>query len=733
LQVGRVKISRSSIAMAGKGDADAELEWRKLLETGWKRASSKDEEKKTAGLATLAWPELAAARETASSATSSAPSIITAPVAAIPATVVSPQLSGRTPGSLMARLLGSRKPSEDLEADPSDSSKDPLPPSSAAAPSTPPARSNGDDKRHPVEEALPLNSDADADAAWRRHLETLWQRSPDGNGRYKKRTPALATMDALASNGGVEEEMQQDAAETASGDLVEIDDVGDEELLAAEEASAEAALQETLEPDAMPSHVGELEQQEEQQEEQPEEQPEEQQKEPEVVDLEALDDESEQPVSNGSFKGPSPKWSGPKRSGPKHFPKTAPSSSALRTFSVDNTVKENTSGLGFRKSKDLNDKDLGNIASWGSIVQGIDVGDGWLKVPQDVGDRFLPFTVGGKTVLNAKVPLARTTSGTLFGTGSCGRPPSWGSNSQAALIRPAVHRTITKAAAGPPKQAKPPGLAKGVAVPPKHSRPANVTNGAWTGQIRPVGAIRPPHSAGASKRPPGTTMTDQHGPEAKRGRVQQPGPNQISACDADGRPYNLREVVVNFANVGASYGKKVLGKTSSLFDWEGVRLACKHLRLELGMNVIGVIFENFWGSDKGSADRQMPPDITALCASIEETPRLTGMNQKSADDEMTIKCAWRRNCRFMDNDNYRDWKKSLRDEKCRQWLERTQDFLQMRYYFDSHLGSFDTLDGNIPPAILASGLSGQPPNKPPAKQWQPRAVTRPGAPKQWPH
>merc|ERR1712224_839539 len=76
-------------------------------------------------------------------------------------------------------------------------------------------------------------------------------------------------------------------------------------------------------------------------------------------------------------------------------------------------------------------------------------------------------------------------------------------------------------------------------------------------------------------------------------------------------------------------------------------------------------------------------------------------NHRSADDEMTIKCAYRRNCRFLDNDNYADWRKSMRDEKVRHWLEKCQDILQMRYYFDAGLGEFDTLDGNISHEVLS--------------------------------
>eukprot|EP00441_Pelagodinium_beii_P041707 CAMPEP_0197627138 /NCGR_PEP_ID=MMETSP1338-20131121/5830_1 /TAXON_ID=43686 ORGANISM="Pelagodinium beii, Strain RCC1491" /NCGR_SAMPLE_ID=MMETSP1338 /ASSEMBLY_ACC=CAM_ASM_000754 /LENGTH=228 /DNA_ID=CAMNT_0043197773 /DNA_START=78 /DNA_END=764 /DNA_ORIENTATION=- len=174
--------------------------------------------------------------------------------------------------------------------------------------------------------------------------------------------------------------------------------------------------------------------------------------------------------------------------------------------------------------------------------------------------------------------------------------------------------------------------------------------------------------------------------------------------DAEGRPYDLTHVVVNFANVGATYGEKVLKldkKASWLFDYEGVRRCVIHLTQKLGLRVVGVQFENARRDDKGKEVSAVPEDIANMCESIELTPRVTGQHQRSADDEMTIKCAYRRNCRFLDNDNYQDWLKNLADESVRKWLQANQEFLQMRFYFDSGLGAFDTLDGNIPAHWLA--------------------------------
>ena len=66
--------------------------------------------------------------------------------------------------------------------------------------------------------------------------------------------------------------------------------------------------------------------------------------------------------------------------------------------------------------------------------------------------------------------------------------------------------------------------------------------------------------------------------------------------DAEGRPYNLKTVVVNFANVGAAYAKKVLKRTyvagdQMLFDWEGVRRCVMYLTQKLGLKVVNQKFK----------------------------------------------------------------------------------------------------------------------------------------------
>eukprot|EP00419_Tripos_fusus_P035250 CAMPEP_0172779728 /NCGR_PEP_ID=MMETSP1074-20121228/202569_1 /TAXON_ID=2916 /ORGANISM="Ceratium fusus, Strain PA161109" /LENGTH=484 /DNA_ID=CAMNT_0013616693 /DNA_START=27 /DNA_END=1477 /DNA_ORIENTATION=+ len=184
------------------------------------------------------------------------------------------------------------------------------------------------------------------------------------------------------------------------------------------------------------------------------------------------------------------------------------------------------------------------------------------------------------------------------------------------------------------------------------------------------------------------------------------------ACDNEGRPFDLQRVVVNFANVGSTYGERVLKrdkKRQHLMDYEGVRRCLKHLTEKRGLKVVGVVYENFKAvNERGEECWSPPSDIDAMCESVELAPRVTGKQHKSVDDEMTIKCAYNRNCRFLDNDNYREWLAKMPNEVIRKWLESCQEFLQMRFYFDTGLGTFDTLDGNVPAAALAMRVALQP-------------------------
>mmetsp|Transcript_121985 Transcript_121985/g.215935 ORF Transcript_121985/g.215935 Transcript_121985/m.215935 type:complete len:1759 (-) Transcript_121985:56-5332(-) len=70
----------------------------------------------------------------------------------------------------------------------------------------------------------------------------------------------------------------------------------------------------------------------------------------------------------------------------------------VESFLVDNSeLRSPSNGLAFRSTKNDDDKS-DELAAWGSEVQGVDIGDGWLQV----GKYYLPFQLGGATVILPK-------------------------------------------------------------------------------------------------------------------------------------------------------------------------------------------------------------------------------------------------------------------------------------------------------------------------------------------
>jgi len=367
-------------------------------------------------------------------------------------------------------------------------------------------------------------------------------------------------------------------------------------------------------------------------------------------------------------------------------------------FAVDNRLLQaKTVGVGYLFTKQAQNLDRTSTAAWGSIVCGIDEGDGWVKV----AEKYLPMEVNGKQVLFAKVPLARTTSGTLFSAGP--KPVSL-----LGFAAPTSKIPGPLAAAGL--------VPEGLALKRQNSSPAGrflPRTSSFSGDMNSDGGtlrLRRQNSNPAGvfvARSLSSASLGETGLKRQAsGLLDDASAEKKSVpTDPEGRRFNLNTVIVNFANVGATYGVRVLGRQrergDKLFDWDGIRKCVHHLKLELNLEVIGVIHENFGAHDNSNAYQVgIPEDIRALCDSIEETPKIQGRNHKSADDEMTIKCAYRRNCRFLDNDNYRDWKREMRNDSIRHWLSSCAEILHMKYFFDAQEGTFDTLDGNIPESLL---------------------------------
>ncbi|CAK9085061.1 unnamed protein product [Durusdinium trenchii] len=68
-----------------------------------------------------------------------------------------------------------------------------------------------------------------------------------------------------------------------------------------------------------------------------------------------------------------------------------------QSYRVDNGfLKAQSVGLGFRRSKDMKDLVPDTVVPWGSRIQGVDEGDGWLRL----GANYLPFFVHGIPVIS---------------------------------------------------------------------------------------------------------------------------------------------------------------------------------------------------------------------------------------------------------------------------------------------------------------------------------------------
>lgn len=98
--------------------------------------------------------------------------------------------------------------------------------------------------------------------------------------------------------------------------------------------------------------------------------------------------------------------------------------------------------------------------------------------------------------------------------------------------------------------------------------------------------------------------------------------------------------MVNFANIGATFGTQVLKRTEDLFDWDGVRRAVRHLTEAKKLKVVGVILKDFKARDfcprqSGHSQKRVsvPPDVRDLCDELLEVPRGGKGKYQSIDDE----------------------------------------------------------------------------------------------------
>jgi len=82
----------------------------------------------------------------------------------------------------------------------------------------------------------------------------------------------------------------------------------------------------------------------------------------------------------------------------------APAEAEEAAFYVDNReYKADSQGIGYRRSKDLDDKEPTRTALWDSVIVGKDCRDGWIRV----GSLYLPEKLGGVRVVTTEVPAAK--------------------------------------------------------------------------------------------------------------------------------------------------------------------------------------------------------------------------------------------------------------------------------------------------------------------------------------
>jgi len=179
-----------------------------------------------------------------------------------------------------------------------------------------------------------------------------------------------------------------------------------------------------------------------------------------------------------------------------------------------------------------------------------------------------------------------------------------------------------------------------------------------------------------------------------------------AARDLEGRSYDLHSVVVNFVDVGRAYVMGVLMKNPEYegddVDWEGVRRCVRYLRTEREMDVFGIVPESFQAHDSGSGRRtKLPEDILLMCEQVEEAEREPYAGEQGSSRETTVQRAYEKNCLIVDS-SVNDFRVPLAvEQKTRAWLQRCVELLQLRYYFDSKLATFDVFDGNVETGKLA--------------------------------
>lgn len=135
-----------------------------------------------------------------------------------------------------------------------------------------------------------------------------------------------------------------------------------------------------------------------------------------------------------------------------------------------------------------------------------------------------------------------------------------------------------------------------------------------------------------------------------------------------------RQVVLNCANIGHTFSAEVLHRKGE-FAWDGVRRAIEYYESK-GVQVHAVC--------KASTLHRNPIPEEDQRLQIIKIPSVDVVG-KGIDDLYTLRIAQENDCQFVDNDNYRYWKKPQAgvSRELHQWLCANEQRLKVSYIFDA--------------------------------------------------
>jgi len=325
------------------------------------------------------------------------------------------------------------------------------------------------------------------------------------------------------------------------------------------------------------------------------------------------------------------------------------------------------------------------------------------------------------------VPKAKatTTTNSILNRPVPGRPTPGGARAPAAAVRPPVARGTLGTAAPRPGTLAAPRPVPGRPVPGQPARPSTPKAGAagraltapgiptrsLTAGGAPARTFTPASTVATARKQQNYIVKELPEPPAQRRMplvltdekaiIGEPHSDNRWTCKKCNRlnrnlrkicgrqncsgiaPLNLKQVVVDCANVGCRYGEThmLTPPRGQMFDkerhrkfhWQGVREALKHYHA-LGL-IVSLVSKENWPAP-------IPPDLEKHACTV---PRMDG--DKENDDYFVLKIAFQQNCFYVTNDNFRNWKEEVEDPVMAKWFLGTKRLLHVSYVF-SNTGAF---------------------------------------------